>query len=181
METRLCRRDENVHFGLKRFRLIRLDDTGKKSVSRPYHGLALYVKEYFQIQKVVKLQCKSFEFIFVGIFSIQRGYIQVVVLYKYPKSLQADFRKDIICHLRPAVDLHAKLVILGDFNIQIDGANTGFVDFVETLFGCMQKINQCTTDSGSVLDLIFSNSEGFCDVIEAYWSDHKFIYCAINK
>ena len=85
-ETRLCRRDKNVHFALKRFRLIRLDDTEKESVNRPHHGLALYVKEYFQIQKVVKMQCKSFEFIFVGIYSIQRAYVQVVVLYKYPKS-----------------------------------------------------------------------------------------------
>ena len=180
-ETRLCSRDENVHFGLKRFRLIRLDDTVKETNSRPYHGLALYVKEYLQIQKVVKMQCKSFEFIFTGTFSIQRGYVQVVVLYKYPKSSQTDFREDIHCHLRPVIDLNDKLVILGDFNIQINGTSTGFVDFVETLFGCMQQMKQFTTDSGSVLDLIFSNSEGFCDVIEAYWSDHKLIYCAIDK
>ena len=180
-ETRLCSRDENVHFALKRFRLVRLDDTVKEANNRPYHGLALYVKEYLQIQKVMKMQCKSFEFIFAGIFSIQRGYVQVVVLYKYPKSSQTDFRNDIHCHLRPVIDLNAKLVILGDFNIQVDGASTGFVDFVETLFGCMQHIKQCTTDCGSVLDLIFSNSEGFCDVIEAYWSDHKIIYCALDK
>ena len=180
-ETRLCSRDENVHFALKRFRLVRLDDTIKEANNRPYHGLALYVKEYLQIQKVMKMQCKSFEFIFTGTFSIQRGYVQVVVLYKYPKSSQTDFRNEIHCHLRPVIDLNAKLVILGDFNIQIDGASTGFVDFVETLFGCMQHIKQCTTDSGSVLDLIFSNSEGFCDVIEAYWSDHKIIYHALDK
>ena len=43
-ETRLCRRDENA---LRRFRLIRLDDTEKESGNRPHHGLALYVKEYF--------------------------------------------------------------------------------------------------------------------------------------
>ena len=180
-ETRLCSRDENIHFALKRFRLIRLDDTVKETRNRPYHGLALYVKEYLQIQNVVKMQCKSFEFIFIGTFSNQQGYVQVVVLYKYPKSSQTDFRKDIHCHLRPVIELNAKLVILGDFNIQIDGASTGFVDFMEKLFGCMQHIKQCTTDSGSVLDLIFSNSEGFCDLIEAYWSDHKIIYCAIDK
>ena len=41
-ETRLCRRDENVYFALKRFRLIRLviDYTEKESLNRPYHGLA---------------------------------------------------------------------------------------------------------------------------------------------
>ena len=180
-ETRLCSRDENVHFALKRFRLIRLDDTVKETSNRPYHGLALYVKEYLQIQKFLKMQCKSFEFILADIVNIQRSYVQVVVLYRYPKSSQTDFREDICCHLRPVIDLNAKLVILGDFNVQVDGANTGFVDYVETLFGCMQQITQCTNDTGSMLDLIFSNSEGYSDVIEAYWSDHKLIYCALGK
>ena len=180
-ETRLCRRDENVHYALKRFRLIRLDDAEKESGNRPHHGLALYVKEYFQIQKVVKMQCKSFEFIFAGIYSIQRGYVQVVVLYKYPKSSQTDFKKDIHHHLRPVIDLNVRLVILGDFNIQIDCVNTEFVKFMETSFRCRQQIKQSTTESGSILDLIFSNSEAFCDVVEAYWTDHKLVYCAINQ
>ena len=180
-ETRLCRRDENVHYALKRFRLIRLDDAEKESGNRPHHGLALYVKEYFQIQKVVKMQCKSFEFIFAGIYSIQRGYVQVVVLYKYPKTSQTDFRKDIQHHLRPVIDLNVRLVILGDFNIQIDCVNTEFVKFMETSFRCRQQIKQSTTDSGSILDLIFSNCEAFCDVVEAYWTDHKLVYCAIDQ
>ena len=59
-ETRLCCSDENVHFALKRLRLIRLDDTEKESVNRPHHGLALYVKEYFQIQGIVKIQCNDY-------------------------------------------------------------------------------------------------------------------------
>ena len=180
-ETRLCRRDENVHYALRRFRLIRLDDAEKESGNRPHHGLALYVKEYFQIQKVVKMQCKSFEFIFASIYSIQRGSVQVVVLYKYPKSSQTDFRKDIHHHLRPVIDLNIRLVILGDFNIQIDCVNTEFVKFMETSFRCRQQIKQSTTDSGSILDLIFSNCEAFCDVVEAYWTDHKLVYCAIDQ
>ena len=180
-ETRLCRRDENVHYALKRFRLIRLDDAEKESGNRPHHGLALYVKEYFQIQKVVKMQCKSFEFIFAGIYSIQRGYVQVVVLYKYPKSSQTDFRKDIHHHLRPVIDVNVRLVILGDFNIQIDCVNTEFVKFMETSFRCRQQIKQSTTDSGSILDLIFSNCEAFCDVVEAYWTDHKLVFSAIDQ
>ena len=39
-ESRLCKRDENVHYALKRFRLIRLDDTEKESINRPHLGLA---------------------------------------------------------------------------------------------------------------------------------------------
>ena len=40
-ETGLCRRDENVHYDLKRFRIIRLGDAEKESGNRPHHGLAL--------------------------------------------------------------------------------------------------------------------------------------------
>ena len=85
-ESRLCKRDENVHFALKRFRLIRLDDTEKESVNRPHHGLALYVKEYVHVQKVVKVHYQSCEFILAAMHNIQKGYFQVVILYKYPKS-----------------------------------------------------------------------------------------------
>ena len=50
-ESRLCTRDEDVHFALNKFRLVRLDETAHET--RPHHGLALYVKEHFEIQKVV--------------------------------------------------------------------------------------------------------------------------------
>ena len=139
-ESKLCKRDENVHFALKRFRLIRLDDTEKESVNRPHHGLALYVKEYFHVQKVVKLHCQSCEFILAAMHSIQKGYFQVVILYKYPKSSQTDFTNDLRRHLRPVVDRTAKLFILGDFNIQIDCVNSEFVAFMETLFSCVQQV-----------------------------------------
>ena len=116
------------------------------------------MKEYFQIQEVVRMQCKSFEFLFACIYSIHRGYVQVVVLYKYPRSSQTDFRKNIHHHLRPVIDLNVRLVILGDFNIQKDCVNTEFVKFMETSFRCRRQIKQSATDSESILDLIFSNT-----------------------
>lgn len=126
------------------------------------------------------MKCKSFEFIFTGIYSIQSGHIKVAVLCKYPKKL-TDFKKDIHHILRPVIDMTAKLVILGDLKIQIDSVSTEFLDFIKTLFRCVQQIKLCTTDSGSKLDLIFPNCETFCDVGEAYWTDHKVAYCAIDK
>ena len=44
----------------------------------------------------------------------------------------------------------------------------------------MQQVEQSTTDSGSILELIFANCPALCDVIEAYWTDHKLIYFAIE-
>ena len=65
--------------------------------------------------------------------------------------------------------------------VQIDCVNTEFVKFMETSFRCRQQIKQSTTDSGSILDLIFSNCEEFCDVVEAYWTDHELVYCAVDQ
>ena len=180
-ESRLCARDQNVHFSLRRCNLVRLDDTQYESLNRPSHGLALYMKEYLEVQKLVKLQCQSCEFIYSALHSRQKGHFQVVILYKYPKSSQRDFKTDLQCHLRPVVDLNAKLVILGDFNIQIECVSSQFVHFMETLFSCVQHIGEPTCDFGSTLDLVFANCHAFCDVIEAYWSDHKLVYCAFEN
>ena len=179
-ETRLCQRDEDMDFTLKGFELIRLDETGStESVHRPHHGLALYIKTCFEVQKLVKLCCSSFELIAASLVSCQKGYFQVAILYKYPKSSQSTFKKDISCHLRPLIDLKAKFVLLGDFNISVDSSHC--IDYIERLFSCKQHIQQSTHDSGSVLDLVFSNCNGFCDIIDAYWTDHKLIYCAIES
>ena len=180
-ESRLCARDENVHFSLRRFKLVRLDDSQYESLNRPSHGLALYMQEYIEVQKLEKLQCQSCEFIYAALHSRQKGHFQVVVLYKYPKSSQRDFKTELQCHLRPVVDLNAKLVILGDFNIQIECVGSQFVLFMETRFSCVQHIEEPTCDFGSTLDLVFANCQAFCDVIEAYWSDHKLVYCAFDN
>ena len=179
-ETRLCQRDEDADFTLKGFELIRLDETNSpETVHRPHHGLALYIKTCIEVQKLVKICCSSFEFIAASLVSGQKGYFQVAILYKYPKSSQSAFKKDISCHLRPLIDLKAKFVLLGDFNISVDSSHC--IDFIERLFSCKQYIHQSTHDSGSILDLVFSNCNGFCDIINAYWTDHKLIYCAVES
>ena len=73
-ESRLCARDQNVHFSLRRCNLVRLDDTQYESLNRPSHGLALYMKEYLEVQKLVKLQCQSCEFIYAALHSRQKGH-----------------------------------------------------------------------------------------------------------
>ena len=176
-ESRLCSRDEDVNFALNRFKLVRFDERARGT--RPYHGLALYVKEHFEIQEVVKHNSRSYEFIFTKLHSERKGQIQVVVFYKYPKCSQTDLKTDIRCILKPLIETDVKLVIMGDFNLPLNEAESPFVHFMETLFSCSQYIRQSTTDSGSVLDLDFANCDAFCDVIEAYWTDHKLIYCAI--
>ena len=179
-ESRLCTRDDNSHFALKNFKLLRMDETGHDSANRPYHGLALYIKDYFEIQRIEKFHSDICEFMFVTMYSNMKRCFQVVYFYKFPKSTQINLRNDIQHHLIPLVDMHTKLVIIGDFNIDAKDSASSFVDFMIKQFKCEQHINQSTTDSGSVIDLIFTNCPASSDVIEAYWSDHKLVYCALD-
>ena len=92
------------------------------------------------------------------------------MFYKFPKCSQTDLKKNIHCLLRPVIDSGAKLVIMGDFNfnIQVNEARPPFVHFMETLFNCHQCIQQPITVSGSVLDLVLANCDAFSDAIKAY-------------
>ena len=102
------------------------------------------------------------------------------MFYKYQKCSQADLKKDIINVLKPLVGSDWQIVIMGDLNVPVNDAVSPFVCFMETLFGCSQHICQPTTDHGSLFDLIFANCDTFCDAIEAYWTDHKLINCALD-
>jgi len=41
---------------------------------------------------------------------------------------------------------------------------------------CDQLEDQSTTDSGSTIDLVFTNCHGEIGTEETYWSDHKLVY-----
>ena len=103
--------------------LIRLDETAHET--RPHHILALYVKEHFEIQKMVEHHSQLCELVMTTLHSYRKGQLQVVVFYKYPKCTQTDLKKDIHCLLRPVVDSDTKLVIMGDFNVPVNEALHG--------------------------------------------------------
>ena len=121
-ESRLCTRDEDVHFALNRFKLVRLDELAPET--RPHQGLALYMKEHFEIQEVVKHHSQFCEFISTKLHSKRKGQLQVVVFYKYPKCSQTELKKDISSVLKPLVDPDGRLVIMGDFNVPVNEAES---------------------------------------------------------
>lgn len=55
---------------------------------------------------------------------------------------------------------------------------------MEEIFSCRQVVSKVTTNYGSMLDLIFikvnSDVHVATDVAEAYWSDHKVVYAAVD-
>ena len=77
------------------------------------------------------------------------------------------------------VDTEKNLIVLGDFNFDLLSGHASLLDFMKLNFNCGQIVQKATHDSGSQLDLIFTNILNCeTDVIEAYWSDHKIVYCS---
>ena len=103
--------------------------------------------------------------------------MQIVVVHKYPSCSFGNFKDCVENHLKPLIQNQRDLVFLGDFNYDLFAGHTDFLQFMETGFNCKQIVTKTTHDSGSKLDLIFTNISSYkTDVIEAYWSDHKMVY-----
>ncbi|XP_062599574.1 uncharacterized protein LOC134261132 [Saccostrea cucullata] len=181
-ETRLTSVDVAENYQLQGYTAVFNHETTDNLDRRPYHGTALYVKNVYNTTCISKLNTGSMEFIMVNIHVNQSRVVQVVVIYKYPSCSFGEFKQDMNVHIKPLIDEQKDLVFLGDFNFDLFAGHTDFLNFMERGFSCKQIVRKTTHDSGSKLDLIFTNiSPCETDVIEAYWSDHKMVYCAFDK
>lgn len=175
-ETRLTINDEQ-NFMMEGY--LTLFNHEKRSDSyRPHHGTALYVKEDHLMTCISKFSNTLLEFIIALIHFRDLGEVKIVVLYKFPACSFKEFEREVMLHLKPFVDTEKKLIILGDFNFDLFTGHKEFLNFMNLNLKCTQLVKKVTHESGSQLDLIFTNFP-HCetDVIEAYWSDHKMIYC----
>ncbi|XP_062569080.1 uncharacterized protein LOC134231172 [Saccostrea cucullata] len=181
-ETRLTSVDVAENYQLQGYTAVFNHETTDNMDRRPYHGTAVYVKNVYNTTCISKLNTGSMEFIMVNIHVNQSRVVQVVVIYKYPSCSFGEFKQDMNVHIKPLIDEQKDLVFLGDFNFDLFAGHTDFLTFMERGFSCKQIVSKTTHDSGSKLDLIFTNiSPCETDVIEAYWSDHKMVYCAFDK
>ena len=184
-ETKLMRSDANDKYALPGFGLpIRNDQHQSVVRTRPPHGLIVYVREGFVVDELSVFSTPDLEYIMADIISC-KGHIQVVFLYKAPNCKFIDFKEELLSNLVPVLNMQASnIMIMGDFNFDITGEQTKFLDFMEKTFLCKQIILKKTTRYGSILDLAFVKVNPdvtiSSDVLEAYWSDHRIIYAALD-
>jgi hypothetical protein len=184
-ESRLVCRDLDEDYSLPGFAMpIRNDQSQANATTRPYHGLVLYVKTEFIIEDIVRFSSPLVEFIMADTIS-GRGHMQTVLLYKAPECGLQDLKEALISRLLPIPNIrHSNIMIMGDFNLDIQNENDNFLRFMEDEFRCIQVVSKVTTNYGSLLDLIFvkvnSDVNIETDVVEAYWSDHTIVYTAVD-
>ncbi|XP_069136358.1 uncharacterized protein [Argopecten irradians] len=179
-ESWLCSSDRNDAFHLQGFNMFRND--ASHSQTRPHHGLITFVKSSSHVSKYENYSTENIEFSYLS-FNLCDSEVQCVVIYKKPACPISHFYTIMKDHLVPLLKLNENLVIMGDFNVDLTkaGCNT-FITFMESTFHCTQSINQSTTKMKSQLDLIFTNfGERETGVLEAYWSDHNMVYCAVKS
>ena len=143
------------------------------------------MKNGFIIEDIVKFSSSLVEFIMADIISFSKGHMQTVVLYKAPECGLQHLKEVLTSKLLPILDVrHSNILIMGDFNLDVQSENDNFLRFMEDNFRCKQVVSKVTTNYGSLLDLIFvkvnSDVDIETDVVEAYWSDHKIVYTAVD-
>ena len=183
-ETRLIQSDSDDEYALHGFMpLIRNDQRPNDIRARPPHGLAVYIKNGILVDNVSVFSSSNVEYVSADIMS-DKGHIQIVYVYKAPACRFADFKETLLLNLLPQLNVRDNILIMGDFNFDLTVENTNFLRFMENTFKCKQFIAQKTTQYGSILDLAFLNVNPNAlittGVLEAYWSDHKVIYAAVD-
>lgn len=139
------------------------------------------MKNDYKITDTSKFNNGSLEFITANVHLSQSRDVQVIVLYEYPSCSLKNFKQHVNTHLKPLTEHQKDLLLLGDFNFDLFSGHIDFLTFFEKCFKCKQIVTKATHNTGSQLDLIFTNiAPCATDVIEAYWSDHKMIYCAFE-
>ncbi len=143
--------------------IVRNDqDRSASSLTRPHHGLVMYIRSDSEIHTIHRYSSTNLEFIFATVSPAGKGRCQVVVVYKSPKCSMSELRSKLTAHLLPLLDTQCRVVVIGDFNVDLRSSCTEFMRYMETTFKCTQFQENATTDSGSVIDLVFSNSEVVC-------------------
>lgn len=87
------------------------------------------------------------------------------------------FEHEFMVHLKPFLDTGSKLIVCADFIFDLFTGDKDFLNFMTLNLKCEQigtKKKPC--DAGSQLKLPCRKTE----VIEAYWTNHKVIYCTFK-
>ncbi|CAC5416145.1 unnamed protein product [Mytilus coruscus] len=179
-ESRLISTDENDDFYVPGFEPpVRLDQRQTYFNTRPPHRLVLYYRTDCILHNTFSYSTPTLEFVIADIILSSKGLFQVVFVNKGPNCKLQELKDAFLADLLPGVYLrHPKIIIMGDFNFDLNTGNTSFLKFMRDKFCCSQIVSKATT---SLIFLNFDSKVNYeTDVLDSFWSDHKVIYMAIG-
>ena len=154
--------------------------TSSSSQTRPHYGTVIYSREPLSSDP----QHYSSSGMEITLLSVNWPCC-VAVVYKSPQRQWHEF-KHFLCSTLSKRDTTLPLIVVGDFNINLDA--TSHTSSLETTmnqqFSCKQVIENVTTDNKTRIDHIFTevpSDQYEPGVLESYYSDHKPVFISLSK
>ena len=184
-ESRLYSSDNDEAYSLENHgfqRVIRNDQEPLHLLgqTRPFHGIAIYLKSEFGIMKLHHHQSNEIEYSLLSVVNkhIPHRIMQFAFVYKANSCTNSELYKTMQ-KLKSQTQECYPLSVLGDFNT--DPERTPIVvTKVERILHCPQL--QCeysyipNNDQKSRIDLVFSNADNpIVGVIESLFSNHRVL------
>ena len=110
--------------------------------------------------------------------------IKVMAVYKPPAVSLQCLLNSLYSAVRKNCERDSRLIIMGDFNIDIYGSTLDYQQLEQFMsdMGLKQHVSEMTTDMRTAIDHIYSNLENVtCGVSETYFSYHKSVWIAVHE
>ena len=150
-------------------------------------GVALVFKQCLHVVKKPPLTTSTTSFEYIECLLDTQPPLRVLVLYRPPSSKMHVFREEFDTLMEHLAMARGQLLILGDFNIQFDNANSmdtkTFVDLADS-YGLVQHVKVPTHSSGHTLDMAMSLRmlpSPRVWIVDPAISDHHVIMCSVAR
>lgn len=178
-ETWLHDKIENEIIEIDGYMLFRKDRTNKRG-----GGVAIYVRNDFQVKPQVNLNNSSIEALWVNIKLKSIGQVLISCMYREPNA-NDDYYDDMLDNIECALSHNENIIILGDLNYDYkidENLCRNPLFYIESLYGLKQLIDsptRVTVNSSTTLDVILTSIPEFhksSGVIPVTVSDHYLVY-----
>ena len=183
VETNLTTKHKNTDFANPVFRLHR-NDSIESTPSKAMYGTAVYIKEDIHCLRQPFGYNRDGIEITVTILNKPIQSLHLVSLYKSPR-ISVVTLVNIMQFIHHQIIQGTPAVIVGDFNINLleQSSQRSQISTEMNNLGYTQLIEEATTDYGSLLDHVYTNtpdSISCAGVLESYFSDHKPLFVCMK-
>ena len=100
------------------------------------------MKNHIEIKMLQKVHYSSCELIFADSCANSCGSLEVICLYRYPKSSETVFKADIQSQVMRLINTEKKIIIIGNFNVAGTDEKSCTVQFIIKKFKCHQYVKK---------------------------------------
>lgn len=179
-ETHITTEVTDHELNLKNYNILRTDSNSTRT-----RGVLTYIKKNIYFKQII---IDKLEGTWINIIQVKgkNGFI-LCNLYRSPSSNISRFCYNIIKMTEYLVERNSKLLLVGDFNIDVNrrqGYSKKLINDFE-LLGFKQRVGKpirITSNSETIIDLAVSNFSLKTAVLNTpKFSDHNIVFCEISR